>query len=375
MMFDLSKSILVGASALALLAGVEVANAQTKPLFHIEGRVPDDDQAILTLQRWLDFEAEVSLNLRTDPALVPSARVLEMVQSIAMVDEAGLQISRGYAIDVAHDLVVGYSGGSAEITRVHGNDQSLIVTALFKDAMGRIVVPPKGSLAAYTTGGDRLCLAEEIVTAEELAARPASSAADGSQASTSPLIAPEMSFALLIDRSGSMASVRSEVDRAARRFLDALPNTATCTVGGFATGFSFDSSDGYGQRSCRAQNFSLTGGRDIGGGTDLYSPLAKVYRDMNAPAIAAHQKAVLVITDGGLNGGLELKEQLLRLRGGVLTFVYFVGGSTDMHLRDLADHYLEHQGDLPSALERYFQVVSGAFAKQTILRVVPCDEF
>ena len=58
--------------------------------------------------------------------------------------------------------------------------------------------------------------------------------------------------------------------------------------------------------------------------------------------------------------------------GAVHTFVYFLGERDDAWLKDLADSYLAHRGQLREQLERYFGVLSEAYAKQTVLRVNKC---
>lgn len=362
-MTTLKQTIAAGASALALTAGAASAQEVT---FTLIPRVEEGSNAQLDLERWMDFESAVTLSVQIDPALVPSARVIEMVESIGMVDGFGVRIERGYAIDVVHDLVVAFSGGSAEIASIRQTDQGLIVAALFRDEQGRIVKPAQGSLAAYTINGERLCFAPDE---EQVELSVPGSVSEPGSAAQNP-----MAFSVLLDRSGSMSGVRSKVDRAARSFIDALPNDAQCTVGGFASTFSFNASDGYGTASCRADNFSLSGGRDLGGSTDLFTPLAEVYERMNAPEISDHQRAVIIITDGGLNQSLELEAELLRAQGQTVTFVYFLGGESDEHLQALAHNYLDHEGDLAASLDRYFDVVSMAYSSQSLLRLVPCPD-
>ena len=76
------------AAALAALLSQPVpAAAETR--FTILPRVDPSAEADLNLTRWLNFEADVSLKVRTDPALVPSARVIELVEAIPMISDAG----------------------------------------------------------------------------------------------------------------------------------------------------------------------------------------------------------------------------------------------------------------------------------------------
>ncbi len=140
-----------------------------------------------------------------------------------------LSIRQGYSIDVAHDLVIGFSGGTAEITSIQASDQGIVVLALMRDAHGNIITPPADSLAVYTTDGERLCFEEEQITIATTTTQPMGSAPVGATALP-------MTFAILLDRSGSMSSVMDEVKHSAHRFIDALPSGATCAVGAFAAG-------------------------------------------------------------------------------------------------------------------------------------------
>lgn len=334
-------------------------------MLNIVPRVDASARAELALKRLLEFGQSVSLRVRIDPALIPTPRVLEMVASIAMVDGAGIAIRGGYDIDVAHDLVLGFSGGTAQINAVRQSAEGLVVTALVRDAAGNFVTPPAHSLALYTTGGERLCFDEGEITLRTESSVPLQSGQDAS--------AVPMSFLILLDRSGSMGSVMEEVKSAALGFIDDLPGGATCAVGAFANeGGSYDESEGLGVNECRASNFSLHGVH-AGGGTDLFSPLRDAYEWMAMPERADQQRAVIIITDGEANQNLQLAETVRNLKGKTLTFVYFLGGRDDRYLKGLADSYLKHEGAIAETLPRYFEVLSEAYAKQTVLTIKQCE--
>lgn len=319
--------------------------------FTIRPQIDPNESAQLEVQRWFDFERTVALRVRTDPALIATPRLMELVGSIGMVDGAGLRIERGFAIDAVHDLVVGFSGGTAEITAISRTPAGLTVTALMRDAQGRIVTPPASSLGVYTTGGERLCFEEEVRL----------------ESASAPL---PMSFALLLDRSGSMAGVMDDVRRAARSFLNALPPTAHCAVGAFSDGYSFEPSEGFGGGACGSATFTMQGLRPEGG-TNLFVPLKATYEWL-ASRGPNHQKAVIIITDGQVNGRLDLAAQAKAAKGDTVTFVYYLGQIDDTWLRGLADNYLRHEGDLRAALPRYFSVLSEAYRRQVVLRLKPC---
>ncbi len=328
-------------------------------------RVNQDATANVSVQRWQDFSSDVFLNIRTDPALVPSARVLEIVGSIQMIDDFGSAIVSGYDINAEHDIVLAFSGGSAQITHISREDQGLIITALIRDDAGNVINPPQGALALYRTGGEKLCFQEEVI--------------NGTQQITSDVFAPAgpssipMTFAVLMDRSGSMLNVVDEMRAAAGGFIDALPNRAGCLVGAFSEGSaSFEASEGFGFDQCRASNFPMNG-LQAGGGTDLFGSLEHLYDWMNQNALKDHQRGVIITTDGGVNRNLEREASVIAAKGDVVTFVYFLGGDEERFLKSLADSYLGHQGNLRDELPRFFNVVRDAYTSQTVLRQTHCE--
>ena len=112
-----------GSAAITLQPHAAQVETGTSFGLQIIPRIDVTSEAELLLQRFADFEASVRLRVRIDPALLPTPRLIELVESIGMVDGAGISIRQGYAIDVAHDLVIGFSGGTAEITSIQTTDQ------------------------------------------------------------------------------------------------------------------------------------------------------------------------------------------------------------------------------------------------------------
>jgi uncharacterized protein YegL len=333
----------------------------------IQPRIDYGLETSLDFARITEMEEAVMLGLRVDPALVPTARVIEMVESIGMVDDAGIRIARGYDINVEHDLVVASSAGRVEITNIVDDEAGLVITALIRDDAGNVIDPPDGSLAVYTTGGERLCFTEEIINRRE--------------ETRQSVIAPSgqarlpMSFVLLLDRSGSMDGHMDEVRRAAHGFLDALPENASCTVGAFSDGGgNYEVSEGFGAgRACRADAFSLSGLDRAGGGTNFYRPLGNVYRWLSEGGREDHQRLVIILTDGVANQELEREAAVRAAKGDIRTFVYHIGGQEERFLASIADHYLAHQGDLEASLDQYFTVLSESYTSQTVLRMDACE--
>ncbi len=338
------SSIFTTTAILAAMSGPALAEK-----FRIIPRVDNSVAADIDLSRMFEFESNVSLNVRTDPRLVPSQRVIEMVESIGMVDGVGLSITRGYDIDVANDLVIGWSGGTAEITAIRQTPTGLAVAGLFKDHQGRITIPPAGSLAAYTTGGEKLCFEAKQIEVE-------------------PEVLP-MSFALLVDRSGSMAEVMPDVRWAAADFVDALPDNASCSVGSFAEDWSLSHTTA-GNQTCQAENFEIAEWQ-AGGQTNIYGALRDAYTWLHEPERADHQRAAILITDGRTNVDTGSESATMNAKGGVFTFVYYMGDSDDQWLKSLADSYFSAPRDAEH-IDEYFSVVSSAFAEQTVLELVSC---
>ncbi len=351
-------------SGLPVTIGIQDQSAGGTVAFRLAPRVDQNATADLSVERWLDFKGDVLLNIRTDPALVPTPRVLEMVASIRMVDGFGAVIEGGYDIDAQHDIVLAFSGGSAEITHIARDDQGLIITALIRDEAGNVIDPPQGALALYTTGGEKLCFTEEVINAREEVVEDVF--ARGS-ASSIP-----MTLAVLMDRSGSMAGHMDEMRHAASGFIDALPDRAGCLVGAFSEGAaSFDPKEGFGYFHCQSRFFSMDG-LQAGGGTDLFSSLEALYGWMNQNALQDRQRAVIIITDGAVNRNLEREAEVIAAKGDVVTFVYFLGGDEERFLQSLADSYLGHEGALRDELPRFFNVVREVYTSQTVLRQSQC---
>ena len=300
----------------------------------------------IILRSRYDFEQSISLKVRTDPKLLPSDVLIRTVSNIGMTDAKGVRITSGFDIDLDNDLVVAFSGGTSEIVRTHQTPSGLQIITSFKDSNGNFVSPPTDSLAVYTIGGRKLCFDYKSVTSA----------------------APKMAFTLLLDRSGSMASVISDVEKSADEFLRGLPPTAECAVASFNSGYNYHN-DVY--QSCNTGSFRLDT-LTAEGGTDLYQPLISAYDSLNQSYFDNHQKAVIVITDGQIASDDALRQQVVAAKNSTLTFVYFLGLREDRHLTGLADAFLHSTSDISQNLTRYFHSLSAAYRTQKVLSVQEC---
>lgn len=293
-----------------------------------------------------DFEKEISLKLRPDPRFIPSDVLIRAVSKMGMTDARGIRITSGFDIDVGNDIVLAVSGGIAQIIKSSSGPSELTLVASFKDAKGNFVSPPKGSLALYTTSGQRLCFEYKDVH----------------------IAAPKMAFILLLDRSGSMEAVISDVRTSAQIFLKDLPGCAECALASFNGGYAYHNKY---FENCNKGDFKLDG-LIADGGTDLYAPLLGAYVNLAQDNFKDYQKAVIIITDGQIEPDEEMKQKLLTAKKDVLTFVYFLGQKYEHPLIGLADAFLQNTTDLKKSLNQYFHSLSTAYGTQKVLSLRPC---
>jgi len=344
-MVRFSNTGAAAAFAAALAPASSMAELTIKP------SVDTNTQAEVAFDRVLEFERDLTLGFHTDPSLSVQRQLQEIIDNYTLRDRAGREITG--AVDAApqHDVILGHSGGDAQILKAQRNGAATSVTGLFRDPNGRIVAPRDDQIGAYRMNGEPLC--------HTRASPPAAAAAN------------PMSIALLLDSSGSMDGIMDEVRAAALSFIDELPDHATCAVGKFAGSWSFDEADGLGVKSCEARNFDLTSLKAYGK-TDLFPALEWSYRWLDESARADHQKAVIIITDGHVTSDLRKAEEVARHKNDAVTFVHYLGESDDAWLKDLADNYLRTDDSLSGHIEEYFGVVGDAYAKQTVLNVQAC---
>lgn len=351
---------LLGSTALAqdtlsILGAAEDQGEHTSDvILEIYPQVDPSITADLMVEQLRDFAQSMTLEVRRDPARIPSDALIAMVAGLAMEDGGGIAVTRGYDIDAQVDLVLGTSQGSAQIIFADplGAD-GLEVVAVFRDEAGQVMIPPASSISAYRTDGERLCLAEDAQELEHAPALP-------------------MSFVLLLDASGSMGSVMDDLRHAANGFLTDLPDSAQCYVGAFASEPNFSRRSGLGEASCHPRNFHLDG-LTADGGTNLYDPMRVGYAWLNSQP-NNHQRAMIIISDGAANRNEHEIASLVSDKEDSVTFVYFLGSREERWLRGIADNYLAHDGHLAPQLTPYFRVVSDAYVQQTVLRLGPCED-
>ncbi|GJL65995.1 MAG: hypothetical protein NPIRA05_09660 [Nitrospirales bacterium] len=321
--------------------------AAEEPNISLVERFQSQEAPKITVQSIYNFERELSVRVRKDPRFIPSDVLIRTVSDYKMTDANGIEITSGFDIDTEHDLVVAFSGGTAEIIKSMQTGQGLQVISSFRNAGGQFVSPLPDRIALYNTSGDRLCHTYEDVQSVD----------------------PEIAITILLDRSGSMAQEIGLVKSAAHQFLTNLPSSAQCAVASFNTGWHYGHE---GFLSCNTGNFgfeSIT----ATGGTDIYAPLKSTYQRYSEPELSSYQKAVIIVTDGYTLEDEERKAELMALRGDVLTLVYFVGGNKRDELEGITDHFIAEGGDISRSITQYFHTLSAAYNSQKVLTVQSCE--
>ena len=294
-----------------------------------------------------DFEKQISLKVKPDPRFLPTDALIRTISRLGIYDARGVRITAGFDIDSQNDLVLAFSGGTSQIIKSSANPSGFTITANFKDNKGNYISPPRDSIALYTTSGEKLCFEYKDVKKA----------------------APKIAFVLLLDRSGSMVDVISDVQDSASRFLKELPASAECALASFNDTYAYHHKN---YENCNCGDFGLNT-LEAGGQTDIYTPLLGAYESLSQEYFKDYQKAVILITDGQIPPDPEMKKELFAAKKDILTFVYFLGEKNDHELIGLADAFLQTTSDIKSSLEGYFHSLSTAYGSQKVLEVRPCN--
>lgn len=120
--------------------------------------------------------------------------------------------------------------------------------------------------------------------------------------------ATETSIAILLDESGSMGSVISEVRGAAQRFLDVMSGTDRAATYSFAsrTHSLHSMVDVTAGSNREALKRSLDRYPVLGGGTELYVAIEELIdQELSSTIEKERRKAIVALTDGSSSGSLE----------------------------------------------------------------------
>lgn len=347
------KHLLTHASTAVLLSAVLAAPGWAQTISVQSHTKTIASPVKISVQSRYNFEQKLSLKIRLDPSRIPTEQIMAVVNALDMRDGNGVKVHTGWDALKDQDIVLGWSGGSAEIIKAQQTANGLQIIASFKDANGNFVEPPESMLAVFDFGGKKKCFSYEEI---EDAGTP-------------------MAFTLLLDRSGSMSSVINDVKRVAQEFLSIIPDSAECRVWSFS-GSVIDHAIRTGRpANCTPSDFDLNTVQ-IDGMTDIYTPIQSTYQLMNGATYEHHQKAVIIITDGVVSdtqaqAALRTAE-LLKMKGNTLTFVFWIGSSDEQYLSALADDYVSGGGDVAAKLAGYFNAIGQAYSKQKVLTIRDC---
>lgn len=343
MNFIRSKHII--ALGLSVFVGLPYFSYAQDPVISITPRLKEENPTIIILSHY-DFERDISLKVKRDPRFMPSDALIKMVSELGMQDAKGIKITSGFDIDPQNDIVLAFSGGTSEIVKSSSNAGGVKITASFKDRQGNFVTPSANNVVLYNTNGEKLCFDYQQVAKAS----------------------PKMAFVLLLDQSGSMSRVISDVKTSANSFLKALPASSECKVGRFNGSFSYFN---YKYQNCNRGDFYLKSIK-AGGSTDLYPPLLDAYQSLSQNYPSDYQKAIIIITDGQVSWNDKQNQTLLSAKKDILTFVYFLGDKNDRYLNRLADGFLQSTANIQANLAKYFGSLSAGYNAQKVLQVQPC---
>lgn len=291
------------------------------------------------------FAGRLSVGGFVDTRTLTGDTVMDLARDLGLRTPSGQAVT-DVIVDPVMGSLLGVAGGDIEVTGILPDGAMMVA---YKDRSGRYRPLQRRETAWAWSDGSPVCYDVTPVTA----------------------FAPDMHFTLLLDRSGSMRRVARDVLAMARRFLDALPPQALCTVATFAGDRTFVTPP-TGQPCGQV---ILPPRLNADGGTDIYGALAEAYADHTQPRFEGWQKAIILVTDGVIttepDEAARLKADLLRRKQDTSTIVFWLGRHSDAHLRDIADYGLHTRLDIRRTLGRSLEVLSDAYRTQQVLTPIP----
>ena len=271
------------------------------------------------------FKAGFTFAIRPDLSQLDGDRLLEEVRRFNLKTRTGEEL-RSFTIDKTKGLIVASTHpGSLQITLIRKGTRGteLIVSARDKD--GRAIILQPDQIGVFDLKGTHVGFNfQRFVEAKDQRAH----------------------FMVLIDRSGSMASVMKTVSQSAIDFMKALPANSHCRVLSFNHELT---QHGRGFQPCK-EAASQLGTLRASGGTNLYGALLSAFAEL--AAFTDQLKAVVLISDGVGDGG-HTKSQVLRAKNAPL-HVYFLGSHREAQLTGIADTFIYGESDIKKLLGRYF---------------------
>jgi uncharacterized protein YegL len=169
------------------------------------------------------------------------------------------------------------------------------------------------------------------------------------------------SVGIAIDISGSMSGYENEINQSVQSFLDALDDSAFCTIVEFNHDYRIlHGGEGQKQICKNIRNFSISG---ISGGTTAFPALEKTYELVQEQS--SQLELVLVVSDGISDE--DRLDKALRQKGDTTTYVNWLGYYNEHYpLARFADAEIFGAVQQDGTLEKFFgvagQSISGQFA-------------
>ena len=219
-------------------------------------------------------------------------------------------------------VIVGITRGnfSINVNLIKKSKSSNTIFISFRDQNGNFVTLPKEQIGIFTIEGLEVPY----------------SLRNFSQVDT------EVYFAILLDKSGSMADVIDQVRSSAEHFMKTLPASAKCKIISFNEKYNIHNN----YTRCNT-SYKLLNTIRAGGKTDIYTPLSMIYKEYGK--ISVDFKAILIITDGVGTVRYISKKDVLRLKNSP-TFVYWLGDYNNQDLENIADTYIYGRKDTINVL-------------------------
>ena len=330
-------AVLLASAALPVAAGAEIVIIPEYDMETVLGA------EILTPE---DFGTRLTVGVYEDPRRASTQRVREIIEELDLRSALGAPVVDILIHPDTGDFV-GIDRGSVDLVGTLP-DGSVIISA--RDAQGRFAPVTRDMLVWSRPDGEPVCY--DVLAIDDTDA--------------------PMSFALLVDRSGSMDAVMADVVDTTNHFLDLLPSNAQCTVVTFADDWTEVTP--WPAPHCR--DVRLDDSVQAGGGTDIYGPLAAAYAAYARPAFDGWQTAVIVITDGAITENVDdagpTRDRLAAAKDDTRTFVFWLGDHTEEYLAGLADYFIGRQGEVAAYLTDVYGVVGEAYRSQQVLRPRAC---
>lgn len=299
----------------------------------------------ITVRSRYDSTEAIALKVASN-RFMPSQAMIDLISRFNMVDNHGVRITV-VDIDPDHNIILGISGGTAEIIATAQAPDGLWVTGSFQEN-NQFIVPPLDRVALYNLEGEKLC---HRYAAKQV--RPQSQV-----------------ITLLLDRSASMAGEIQTVITTAKNLLNQyLPKTAQCAVASFDHNWEFHHSH---YKACNSGDFGFEK-IELGGGTDFHSPLKGAFENHAETYFNDYQKTIILITDGNDDFTESELQELRMLKGDNLLLGYFIGGDKRDSLELIVDHFIAQDGNIETQLNQYFANLGNGYKHQQVFHVSSCS--